>query len=145
MMKALDKELRFEDLRVCLDKAYYEPFRVYQWQSNRGYTKWTDVEGFVDWLAGPLFNICDGGDCGYVYRDNDRFPLVKDEEGLKLLFQRQLQEIETRIHAFRPVNTGEKIDFEYMLECIEELRAACILALLIVAEASTGDEQSDAR
>jgi len=79
--------------------------------------------------------IAGRGDCGYVYRDPERFPGVVDSATFRLWAQGRLEAVREGVESFRPQTPAEHMDFGYMLDTLgRELCTAVRLAVELERE-----------
>lgn len=126
-----DDESAYHELRGLLDASLRQPFAEYDWSSRRARWHWSQREGSLDALAGPLTAIAERGDCEYVYRDDDRWPHVRGAEDFRVWARQAFEALRADVQEFRPGTPGEEGDFAYMLEVLGDLEAAVDLAITL--------------
>lgn len=102
---------------LCADykAAFVYSYSTHRWQSRRGFSRWTELEGWQDNIAGPVNAIVETGGCAYVYARNDGYLHdVDDPDGLHAALRRNHQALRLGIDAFRPRSREEEFDVASM-------------------------------
>ena len=111
------------ELRKAYETAFTVPYASHEWRSERGRSHWVDLEGWQDWLAGPLSSVAETGGCGYVYpREDDYFAGIADPMALRTRLIEKHAGLAAGVERFSPTLPEENEDFTYMKSLVKQMR-----------------------